>query len=87
MSTLMGMGVGLLAGFIASILAGGRGPLLDIALGVIGAIAGVIASGASVLALNAAEGEGVPGFGVYSIGAAVIGALLVVSIYHRLIRG
>lgn len=79
--------MGLVAGFVSSLIAGGHGPLLNSALGVIGAITGVIGAGAGALALNAADGRGVPGLGLYSVGAAVIGALLVVSIYHRLIRG
>ncbi|MDT0618964.1 hypothetical protein RM531_10800 [Salinisphaera sp. P385] len=89
MSIIVWMAMGLVAGFVSSLIAGGHGPLLNSALGVIGAITGVTGAGAGAgaLALNAADGRGVPGLGLYSVGAAVIGALLVVSIYHRLIRG
>ncbi len=69
--------LGLIAGFIASKVVNktGEGLLLDIVLGVIGAIVG----GFLFTTLGAAP---VTGLNVYSMFVAVIGAIVVLFIYH-----
>jgi uncharacterized membrane protein YeaQ/YmgE (transglycosylase-associated protein family) len=69
--------LGLIAGFIASkIYAGtGQGLLLDIVLGIIGAFVGGII-------FNALGGIGVTGFNLWSLFVAVIGAVVVLVVYH-----
>ena len=67
----------LIAGFIASKIVNksGQGLLMDIVLGVVGAIVGGY--------LFALIGhEGVDGFNLYSMFVAVIGAVVVLVIYH-----
>ena len=69
--------LGLIAGFIASKIVNksGQGVLMDIVLGVVGAIVGGY--------LFALIGhEGVDGFNLYSMFVAVIGAVVVLVIYH-----
>jgi len=72
--------LGLIAGFIASkIYAGsGQGVVLDIVLGIIGAFVG----GFLFSALGAAP---VTGFNLYSMIVAVIGAIVVLWIYHTVV--
>ena len=72
--------LGLIAGFIASHLVNrrGEGLLLDIVLGVVGAIVG-----GWLFAFFGAEG--VTGFNLYSMIVAVIGAIVVLVIYHALV--
>lgn len=69
--------LGLIAGFIASHLVNrrGEGLLLDIVLGIVGAIVG-----GWLFELFGAEG--VTGFNLYSMVVAVIGAVVVLFIYH-----
>jgi uncharacterized membrane protein YeaQ/YmgE (transglycosylase-associated protein family) len=69
--------LGLIAGFIASKLVNntGQGVLLDIVLGIIGAIVGGFV-------FNTFGGAGVTGFNLYSMIVAVIGAVIVLWIYH-----
>lgn len=69
--------VGLIAGFIASKIVNkqGQGLILDIVLGVVGAIVG----GWLFSMLGA---EGVSGINIYSIFVAVIGAVVVLFLYH-----
>ncbi len=69
--------LGLIAGFIASHLVNRRGEgfLLDIVLGVVGAIVGG-------WLFAAFGGEGVTGFNLYSMVVAVIGAIIVLLVYH-----
>jgi uncharacterized membrane protein YeaQ/YmgE (transglycosylase-associated protein family) len=71
--------LGLIAGFIASHLVNrrGEGLLLDIVLGIVGAIVG-----GWLFAFFGAEG--VTGFNIYSMIVAVIGAIVVLVIYHAL---
>ena len=81
MSFLAWIVLGLIAGFIGSKIVNktGEGIFLDIILGIVGAIVGgwiFTAFGAS----------GVTGFNVYSIIVAVIGAIVVLIIYHALFR-
>ncbi len=69
--------LGLIAGWIGSHIVdnGGRGPLMDIVLGIVGAIVG----GAIFSALGAVP---ITGFNLYSLFVAVIGAVVVLVIYH-----
>lgn len=71
--------LGLIAGFIGSKIVNreGSGMMLDIVLGIVGAIVG----GWLFTALGA---EGVTGFNIYSMFVAVIGAIVVLVIYHAL---
>jgi uncharacterized membrane protein YeaQ/YmgE (transglycosylase-associated protein family) len=69
--------LGLIAGFIASKIVNksGEGVLLDIVLGIVGAVVGGF--------LFAQFGaEGVTGFNLYSMFVAVIGAIVVLLLYH-----
>jgi uncharacterized membrane protein YeaQ/YmgE (transglycosylase-associated protein family) len=69
--------LGLIAGFVASKIVNksGEGVLLDIVLGIVGAVVGGF--------LFAQFGaEGVTGFNLYSMFVAVIGAIVVLLIYH-----
>jgi uncharacterized membrane protein YeaQ/YmgE (transglycosylase-associated protein family) len=72
--------LGLIAGFIASKLyAGtGQGVLLDIVLGVVGAFVG----GFLFSLIGAAP---VTGFNLYSMFVAIIGAVVVLWLYHTLV--
>jgi uncharacterized membrane protein YeaQ/YmgE (transglycosylase-associated protein family) len=73
--------LGLIAGFIASkiINKSGEGLLIDIVLGVVGAIVG----GYLFTALGH---TGVTGFNLYSMFVAVVGAIVVLLIYHAVVR-
>ncbi len=81
MSLLAWIILGLLAGFIGSkiINKSGEGFFLDIILGVIGAVVG----GWVFHFFGAA---GVTGLNIYSLVVAVVGAILVLVIYHALRR-
>jgi uncharacterized membrane protein YeaQ/YmgE (transglycosylase-associated protein family) len=69
--------LGLIAGWIGSHIVdnGGRGPLMDIVLGIVGAIVG----GAIFSALGAVP---ITGFNLYSLFVAVVGAVVVLVVYH-----
>ena len=72
--------LGLIAGFIASKIVNktGEGVFLDIILGIVGALVGGF--------LFAQFGaEGVTGFNLYSMFVAVIGAIVVLLIYHAVV--
>lgn len=73
--------LGLIAGFIASTLVNkrGEGPLMDIVLGIVGALVGG-------WAFNAFGSAGVTGFNLWSLLVAVIGAVALLVIWHA-IRG
>ena len=77
MSFLAWIVLGLLAGFIASKIVNraGEGLVLDIVLGIVGALVG----GFLFSAIGAAP---VTGFNLYSILVAIIGAIVVLVIYH-----
>ena len=77
MSILAWIVLGLVAGFIASLLVNRRGGnlILDLLLGVVGAFAG------GFIATRLGYG-GVSGLNLYSIGVATLGAVLVLFIYH-----
>jgi uncharacterized membrane protein YeaQ/YmgE (transglycosylase-associated protein family) len=71
--------LGLVAGFIASKLVNktGEGMLLDILLGIVGAVLGG-------WLFNAFGMQGVTGLNVYSVSVAVIGATVFLVAYHTL---
>lgn len=73
--------LGLIAGFIASRIVNkaGEGLILDIVLGIVGALVG----GFLFSAFGAA---GVTGLNLYSIIVATIGAIVVLVIYHAIVR-
>jgi uncharacterized membrane protein YeaQ/YmgE (transglycosylase-associated protein family) len=77
MSILAWIVLGLIAGFIASKLyaGSGQGFLMDIVLGIVGAVLG----GYLFTALGA---TGITGFNLYSMFVAVIGAVVLLAIYH-----
>jgi uncharacterized membrane protein YeaQ/YmgE (transglycosylase-associated protein family) len=81
MSFLAWIVLGLIAGFIASKIVNkqGEGFFLDIILGIVGAVAGG-------WIFSALGGHGVTGVNIYSIVVAVIGAIVVLAIYHALRR-
>jgi uncharacterized membrane protein YeaQ/YmgE (transglycosylase-associated protein family) len=71
--------LGLIAGFIASKIVNkqGEGFILDIVLGIVGAIVGGFI-------FNLFGAVGVTGFNIYSMIVAVFGAVVVLWIYHAL---
>jgi uncharacterized membrane protein YeaQ/YmgE (transglycosylase-associated protein family) len=79
MSIIGWLVLGLISGFIASKIVNrsGEGFILDIVLGVVGAVAG----GAIFSSLGAA---GVTGFNLYSMGVAIVGAVVVLIVYHAI---
>jgi uncharacterized membrane protein YeaQ/YmgE (transglycosylase-associated protein family) len=79
MSIIGWLVLGLISGFIASKIVNrsGEGFILDIILGVVGAIAG----GAIFTSFGAA---GVTGFNLYSMGVAIVGAVVVLVLYHAI---
>jgi uncharacterized membrane protein YeaQ/YmgE (transglycosylase-associated protein family) len=81
MSFLAWIILGLIAGFIGSKIVNkrGEGILLDIILGIVGAIVGGF-----VFSLFGAHG--VTGVNLYSLLVAVIGAVVVLWIYHAVVR-
>jgi uncharacterized membrane protein YeaQ/YmgE (transglycosylase-associated protein family) len=81
MSFIAWIVLGLIAGFIASKIVNksGEGTFLDIVLGVIGAVVGGYLFQTFGL-------SGVTGVNIYSILVAVMGAIVVLFIYHALIR-
>jgi uncharacterized membrane protein YeaQ/YmgE (transglycosylase-associated protein family) len=80
MSIIAWIVLGLIAGFVASKVVNkrGEGLLLDILLGVVGAVVG----GWLFHIFGAA---GVTGLNLYSLLVAVVGAVVVLVIYHALI--
>jgi uncharacterized membrane protein YeaQ/YmgE (transglycosylase-associated protein family) len=81
MSILGWIILGLISGFIASKIVNrtGEGFFLDIILGIVGAIVGGFL-------FTAVGASGVTGFNLYSMVVAVIGAVVVLVIYHALFR-
>ena len=80
MSIIAWLVVGLIAGWIGSMLVnrGGEGLFLDIVLGVVGAIVGGFL-------FNLVGHTGVTGINLYSIFVAVIGAVVVLALYHAVV--
>ena len=81
MSFLTWMVLGLISGFIASKIVNksGEGPLIDIVLGIVGAVVGG-------WLFNTFGHMGVTGVNLYSILVAVVGAVIVLFIYHAVSR-
>jgi len=81
MSFLAWIILGLIAGFIGSKIVNkqGEGILLDIILGIVGAIVGGFV-------FSLFGGHGVTGLNLYSLLVAVIGAIVVLWIYHAVVR-
>jgi uncharacterized membrane protein YeaQ/YmgE (transglycosylase-associated protein family) len=81
MSFLAWIVLGLIAGFIGSKIVNrkGEGLLLDIVVGVVGAIVGG-------WVFQAFGASGVSGVNIYSLVVAVIGSVVVLVLYHTLFR-
>ena len=79
MSILGWIFLGLIAGFIASKVVNkqGEGLVLDIVLGVVGAIVGGFL-------FTSLGGTGITGFNLYSMFVAVVGAIVILVLYHAL---
>ena len=81
MSILAWIVLGLISGFIASKIVNksGEGLLLDIVLGIVGAVVGGWLFGLL-------GHSGVTGVNIYSLCVAVIGAIVVLVVYHAIRR-
>jgi uncharacterized membrane protein YeaQ/YmgE (transglycosylase-associated protein family) len=77
MSVIAWIVLGLLAGFIGSKIVNksGQGFLLDMVLGIVGAVVGGFL-------FNLFGAAGVTGFNIWSLIVAVIGAIVVLYLYH-----
>jgi uncharacterized membrane protein YeaQ/YmgE (transglycosylase-associated protein family) len=77
MSIIAWIILGLVAGFIASKIVNkqGEGFFLDIVLGIVGAVVGGFI-------FSAFGASGVTGFNLYSLVVAVLGAIVVLVLYH-----
>jgi uncharacterized membrane protein YeaQ/YmgE (transglycosylase-associated protein family) len=79
MSILGWIVLGLISGFVASKIVNrqGAGCLLDIVLGIVGAfVGGIIFTGIG--------GQGVTGFNLWSMFVAIVGAVVVLILYHAI---
>ena len=81
MSFLAWIILGLVAGFIGSKIVNkrGEGMFLDIILGIVGAIVGGFL-------FSMFGAHGVTGLNIYSLLVAVIGAIVVLWVYHAIVR-
>ena len=81
MGILAWLVLGLIAGFLGSKIVNksGEGLVLDIVLGVVGAVVGGFI-------FNFFGHSGVTGLNLYSLLVAVIGAIAVLVIYHAVVR-
>jgi uncharacterized membrane protein YeaQ/YmgE (transglycosylase-associated protein family) len=79
MSIIAWLVLGLIAGFIASkiVNAQGQGVLLDIVLGIVGALVGGFI-------FNTVGEAGVTGLNAWSFLVAIIGSIIVLVLYHAL---
>ena len=77
MSIIAWIVLGLIAGFVASKIVNksGEGAILDIVLGIVGAVVGG-------WLFNQFGMVGVTGFNIYSMLVAVVGAIVVLFLYH-----
>jgi uncharacterized membrane protein YeaQ/YmgE (transglycosylase-associated protein family) len=77
MSIIAWLVLGLIAGFVASkiVNAQGQGVLLDVVLGIVGAVIGGFI-------FNAIGEAGVTGFNAWSLLVAIVGAIIVLVLYH-----
>jgi uncharacterized membrane protein YeaQ/YmgE (transglycosylase-associated protein family) len=82
MSFLAWIVLGLLAGFIGSKIVNktGEGVILDIILGIVGAVVGG-------WLFNTFGASGVSGLNLYSLLVAVVGAVVILFVYHAFRRG
>ena len=81
MSLLAWIALGLVAGFIGSKIVNktGEGILLDIVLGIVGAVVGG-------WLFNTFGAAGVTGLNLYSLLVAVVGAVVLLVVYHAIRR-
>lgn len=81
MSVLAWIVLGLIAGFIGSKIVNksGEGMIMDIVLGIVGAVVGG-------WLFNTIGHAGITGFNIYSMFVAVIGAVVVLLIFHAIRR-
>jgi len=81
MSFIAWLVMGLVAGFIASKLVNkqGEGMFMDIVLGIIGAVVGGFVA-------NLLGFTGITGLDLYSILVSVVGAVIVLVVYHAMTR-
>ena len=81
MSFLAWIILGLIAGFVGSKIVNkrGEGLFLDIVLGIVGAVVGGYL-------FHAFGASGVNGLNLYSLVVAVVGAVLVLVVYHAIFR-
>lgn len=81
MSILAWIILGLICGFIASKIVNktGEGAILDIVLGIVGALVGG-------WLFNTFGMAGVTGFNIYSMLVAIVGAVVVLLVYHAFTR-
>jgi uncharacterized membrane protein YeaQ/YmgE (transglycosylase-associated protein family) len=79
MSILAWLVLGLISGYIASKLVNkaGEGMVLDIVLGIVGALVGG-------WVFNALGHSGVTGLNIYSMFVSIVGAVIVLVVYHAL---
>jgi uncharacterized membrane protein YeaQ/YmgE (transglycosylase-associated protein family) len=77
MSVIAWIILGLIAGFIGSKIVNksGQGMLMDIVLGIVGAIVGGVV-------FNFFGAAGVTGLNIYSLVVSIIGAVVVLWLYH-----
>ena len=73
--------LGLIAGFVASKIVNksGSGMLMDIVLGIVGAIVG------GFIMTEVLGTEGITGLNIWSILVAIVGAVIVLWIYHAFV--
>jgi uncharacterized membrane protein YeaQ/YmgE (transglycosylase-associated protein family) len=81
MSIIAWIILGLIAGFIGSKIVNkqGEGMILDIILGIVGAVVGG-------WLFNTFGASGVTGFNIYSLVVAIVGAIIVLLVYHAVRR-
>ena len=80
MSIIAWIILGLVAGFIGSKIVNktGEGVILDIVLGIVGAVVGGYL-------FNVFGASGVNGLNIYSLIVAVVGAIIVLFVYHAIV--
>ena len=81
MSILAWIVLGLIAGFVGSKIVNrtGEGLVLDLALGIVGAVVGGFL-------FNLFGSAGVTGLNLYSFIVAIVGAVVVLLVYHAVFR-
>lgn len=79
MSVISWIILGLIAGFIGSKIVNktGQGMLMDIVLGIVGAVLGGVI-------FNFFGAQGVTGLNIYSLIVSIIGAVVVLFLYHAI---